>query len=110
MLARRGGTSRKAEKPPDCSKPNAGACPGDSRKYQQLKSRGIVLAAKVCPPPAPGVWWRHLGHILLYPCQVSHPLVGDTSAPPRDPLSCSPGSGEPSPLSSPAGSQASRIR
>lgn len=101
MPARAGGTSRRAEKPPGCTKPNTGACQKHGGQHQWLKSRGIATAAEGCTPLAPPAWGGCLGHTLLYPCRVSHPTVGDTSAPLGDKLAapvCVPQAGGSPPL------------
>lgn len=83
---------------------------GMVRNAGALKANGSQPLLRDAPllHPLPG--GGTLGHAWPYPCQVSHPLAGDMSAPLRDrtaaPLSHSPGRGELSPPSSPAGSQA----
>lgn len=67
MLARAGGTGRRAEKPPGCAKPNTGACQGDGEKRRRLKSKWIATAAEGCTPPTPSAWGRHLGPRLAVP-------------------------------------------
>lgn len=63
-----------------------------------LKAEGFTLLLKVTPSDTPtlilSACRSHLGYTLLNPCQVSHPLAGDTlvplkarsAAPPRPPL------------------------
>lgn len=76
MLTQAQGTKRKARKPPGSPSQMQALAKGTGKR-RWLESRRTSCTC---------AWGSHLGHALLYSCQASRPLAGDTAAPLRDRL------------------------